>query len=263
MSADDEVIWAVRSLARELPSKQLLGWAAQLPSSAPSAAAAGPLVAMWAPGAGQHVDRFLRRWRERFPAVTGQALALALRAWVAATDEAPEIELTWSGPMPPSSNLRRTEQVLLQMIERAKKSLWIITYSAYDIEEVKTALQAAVARGVDVKFVLETEENGNLKGDPAKALGVGEGATVYVWPHEKRPVVNGKRGVLHAKAALRDDEELLITSANLTGYAMHLNIELGLALRGPGESTRLRRHMNDLIRRGDLAPAGDSSCRSP
>lgn len=111
---------------------------------------------------------------------------------------------------------------------------------------MKTALQAAIARGVDVRFVLETEENGNLKGDPAKALGVGHGATVCVWPREKRSEINGKRGVLHAKAALRDDEELLVTSANLTGNAMHLNMELGLFARGAGAVHQLSAHLTTL-----------------
>jgi len=130
--------------------------------------------------------------------------------------------------MPAGSTLRRTEQVLLEMIETAQRSLWIITYSAFDVADVKEALQAAVMRGVEVRFLLETQEDGALKGDPRKALGLDEHATVYVWPRDQRPEINGQCGVLHAKALIKDDSELLITSANLTGNAMHLNVEIGV-----------------------------------
>lgn len=249
--SDDPVIEAVRALAGKLSGAALIAWSAKLPNTAPTAGASAALVAPWATGAHAHVNRFLKRWRERFPEVSGEALGLSLRTWIAANEGVPEIELTWSGPMPTTSHLRRTEQVLLQMVEQAQESLWIITYSAYDVAEVKSALQAAVKRGVDVRFVLETEESGELKGDPAKALGVGEGAKVYVWPEDKRPKTESQRGVLHAKAAIRDDIELLLTSANLTGSAMHFNMELGIVIRGD-EARRAIEHLRALQLSGEL-----------
>ena len=58
-------------------------------------------------------------------------------------------------------------------------------------------------------------------------------AAVYVWPMDKRPIDgNGHHGSLHAKCAVADDAVLFVSSANLTAYALTLNMELGLLVQG-------------------------------
>jgi phosphatidylserine/phosphatidylglycerophosphate/cardiolipin synthase-like enzyme len=69
-----------------------------------------------------------------------------------------------------------------------------------------------------------------------------------VWPQEKRPRDEaGRFGSLHAKCAIADEEWLLVSSANLTMYAMNLNMELGLMIRGGNLPRITNRHFNNLI----------------
>jgi phosphatidylserine/phosphatidylglycerophosphate/cardiolipin synthase-like enzyme len=53
---------------------------------------------------------------------------------------------------------RRTEQVLLDLIEHAERSLILVTYSAYKVPRLVSALRAALDRGVSVTLILESPE---------------------------------------------------------------------------------------------------------
>jgi phosphatidylserine/phosphatidylglycerophosphate/cardiolipin synthase-like enzyme len=245
---------AIQALAEDVSGRVLEDWAAKLPDRPPTPEEMGRYLIPWAASARPRVRAFLDQWAADFPTVTGSAVALGIAAHL--IREPQPVEITWSGPMPAGSTLRRTEQVLLEMIETAQRSLWIITYSAYDVADVKEALQAAVKRGVDVRFLLETQEDGALKGDPQKALGLDDHATVYVWPRDQRPEINGQRGVLHAKAVIKDEAELLITSANLTGNAMHLNMEIGAIDPGASSARAVVGQVHGLVAEGSLRRLG-------
>ncbi|MFI5298708.1 MAG: hypothetical protein ACHREM_11475 [Polyangiales bacterium] len=52
-----------------------------------------------------------------------------------------------------------------------------------------------------------------------------------------------------------DDEALLVSSANLTGFALSLNMELGVILRGGELPRRVRRHFDGLFAAGVFAQA--------
>jgi phosphatidylserine/phosphatidylglycerophosphate/cardiolipin synthase-like enzyme len=60
-----------------------------------------------------------------------------------------------------------------------------------------------------------------------------------------------KYGSLHAKIAVSDNQ-LYITSANLTEYAMNLNMEMGVLLTGGKLLEQARYHFDDLIASGVL-----------
>lgn len=78
-------------------------------------------------------------------------------------------------------------------------------------------------------------------------------AEVYRWPLEQRPRDDeGRHGSLHAKCAVADRELLLISSANLTHYALSLNMELGLLVRGGPQPHEVDRHFRALIHQGAL-----------
>ena len=80
-------------------------------------------------------------------------------------------------------------------------------------------------------------------------------AEVYVWPQEMRPTDEaGHHGSLHAKCAVADDEYLFVSSANLTGYALTLNMELGLLVRGGPAPRTITAHFARLIGHGVLQP---------
>jgi cardiolipin synthase A/B len=63
---------------------------------------------------------------------------------------------------------------------------------------------------------------------------------------------------LHAKVAIGDQEILYISSANLTDYAMNLNMEMGIMVFGGKLPAQAQEHFDELIENGILAKiAGD------
>ena len=224
----------------ELPQPELRARAGQIVSEfMESAAAAGPWALAWALRSAESANRAER---------ARQAL-----------------ELVWTGPTPGAA-VRRTDQALLEVIGRARKKLLIVTYAAYDVATVREALLAAEARGVKLAFILESKEEsgGKVTFDAALALGfLASRCAVYVWPLERRPRdVQGRTGSLHAKCAVADEDVLFVSSANLTGFAHSLNMELGLLVTGGDLPGRVARHFGDLIGmnvlRRDMAAVGAS-----
>jgi cardiolipin synthase len=132
-----------------------------------------------------------------------------------------------------------------------------VSFAAYRVDVVPTELAAAAERGVVIRLILESGETGGgtLTFDAAKAFeALGDGVTFYVWPTEKRPVLERGRASLHAKAAIADDHTAFVTSANLTGHDIAENMELGLLVRGGAIPRRLSEHFRELIADGTLIP---------
>ena len=78
-----------------------------------------------------------------------------------------------------------------------------------------------------------------------------QAARLYVWPLARRLRDDrGRHGSLHAKVALADAQSMLISSANLTGHAMKLNMELGLLVRGGALPAQVEAHLERLVERG-------------
>ncbi len=59
---------------------------------------------------------------------------------------------------------------------------------------------------------------------------------------------------MHAKCAVADVSALLVSSANLTQYALNLNMELGLLVRGGDLPGRVVGHLRQLIEENILVP---------
>lgn len=79
--------------------------------------------------------------------------------------------------------------------------------------------------------------------------------SVYVWPPDKRPRdTAGRYGSLHAKCAVADEEAVLISSANLTEYALNLNMELGVLVHDGELPRRAVGHLRRLIEDKTLVP---------
>jgi phosphatidylserine/phosphatidylglycerophosphate/cardiolipin synthase-like enzyme len=55
---------------------------------------------------------------------------------------------------------------------------------------------------------------------------------------------------LHAKIALADGRAMLISSANLTEYAMTLNMEMGILVRGGSLPVQVEKHLKRLSEMG-------------
>ena len=78
---------------------------------------------------------------------------------------------------------------------------------------------------------------------------------VFTWPDEKRPINNGQHARLHAKCAVADGRRAYVSSANLAGYAMNHNLEVGYLVTGGPTPNALDRHLEALCASGHLVLA--------
>jgi phosphatidylserine/phosphatidylglycerophosphate/cardiolipin synthase-like enzyme len=207
------------------------------------------------------IEDFVDAWDRYAPHATPESMALALAAAEAAQfrgrQEEGIAELIWTGPAVERIPLRRTDQALLEVIQAARRTLLIVSFAVYRISAICKAIEQAGGRGVKVMICVEAP---HLRYEPdwkgmVHAFGHDtlRHAHVYVWPEEHRPQVpNGGLGVLHAKCAVADESLLFISSANLTEYAMNLNMELGILLRGGPLPGRVAAQFGGLIERGIL-----------
>jgi cardiolipin synthase len=199
------------------------------------------------------VTRLLKAWKAN-PGPSGLTVGSAVAAASHAHDEArrnPHLELVVSGPDSKSIKARRTEQVLLEWIGKATREILLVTYALYMYDDLRKALVAATARGVEVTVLTEDpQDNPSFNGNPAKEL---SGLIVQRlrWPADKRP----ETGVaLHAKVAVIDGSTAFITSANLTKRAAGNNLEVGVLIRGGDIPERLIAHVRELRTQGRLSP---------
>ena len=262
--AGDPILADVVALARALPRDLLTPVLdALMPSTTDRTGRPDGPPPPIPPALSDAFERLLAVAQSGSPGASPEALSLALRAaWEADERRRAEqsIELVWTGPSPPGSTLRRTDQVLLEVIEEARRCLHVVTFAAYRIPRVWASLLAATRRGVDLTIVLES--SGKVAFDPMVAIGADLmlAASVYAWPAEARPRDEaGHFGSLHVKCAVADDKHLLVSSANLTDFALELNMELGVSLRGGELPRRVADHLRYLIRAGILRPM---SCNS-
>ena len=157
------------------------------------------------------------------------------------------VEFVWTGPTTPFVATRRTEQVLLDLIERAAQELFIVSFVAYDVPSVIAAITDAIARGVDTRILVEASvsQGGSLLVDPVATMKKAvPAARLYVWTDRIHPFTNGR---VHAKLAVADTVSAFLTSANLTGHALEKNMEAGILLTGGDIPHRLRDHLHALI----------------
>jgi phosphatidylserine/phosphatidylglycerophosphate/cardiolipin synthase-like enzyme len=208
----------------------------------------------------QVVSNLVDVWQAEANGLDEKAMAIALSTAAhcqAKLRQELSAELVWTGPNPASLPLRRTDQALLQLIRAAQQDLLIVSFAIYNIPEIVKALMAAIDRGVDVRIVAEMPEasDGKIAYGVVTAFGsqILERVKVYNWQKEKRPVdEQGRYGSLHAKCAVCDGQHLFISSANLTEYAMSLNIEMGILIHNRSLSQQIIEQINTLISNNDL-----------
>ena len=162
------------------------------------------------------------------------------------------LELVWTGPLPEGSTFRRTDQALLQLIREATETLIIVSFAVYKIPEIVEALHQAINRGVNVQFVFEMPEasGGKINYGVLAVLGdrILSQSQLFIWAKEKRLIdASGKTGSLHSKLALADGHHLFISSANLTEYALSLNMEMGVIIHNQEFSEQVNQHIKKLI----------------
>jgi len=254
----------IRRVAQELPPSMLESVMTVISAcqKQPSDACKGQLLqklphTRWR----QTVTNLLEVWQLEAPKTSGEAIATAL-ATAAHCESAAKsdlsLEIVWTGPDGSGIPVRRTEQVLLQLIREAQHSLTIVSFAVYKVPEIAQTLVAAMNRGVYVTIIAETPEETS---DPVPfgieaGLGaeVAKRAQIYVWDRAKRPRdENGRCGSLHVKCAIADHHHLFVTSANLTGYALSLNMEMGVLVHSRELAGQMADHLEQLKRSGVLS----------
>lgn len=254
---------AINEFAAQLPAELLEKMAAALqqPSTDWARLRRQVTEVVPQPAVRDQVAAFLDQWHATAPEVTGDSLALALRVAAHAGRESrrsQSLELVWTGPDSQVIPLRRTDQALIQIINEARQKLTIVSFAVYKATAIMHALAQAAQRGVSITICLETPDasEGKIAFDTIKALGteIAQRAQLVVWPHDQRPhSPDGKHGSLHAKVAVADGTTLLISSANLTEYAMTLNMEMGILIRGGELPAKVEAHFTRLIEQRTLS----------
>ncbi|NBC72890.1 phospholipase D-like domain-containing protein [Paenibacillus sacheonensis] len=179
------------------------------------------------------------------------AFRTAIRTRNQLVSQMPKIDIVWTGPYPPTgANVRSTLAVLQEMIESAHKKILLVGYSlttgGASQMTVLEKLLGAVKRGCEVKIALH-DDGSNYKNLKA------------IWPKTlPSPILlrwAGRPGddmaSLHAKMLLIDQEDLLVTSANLTYHGLQSNIEVGARVSG-GTARQLADHFFSLEKSGIL-----------
>lgn len=158
-------------------------------------------------------------------------------------------ELVWTGPATGLVPVRHTVQVLAGLIDQAVHELFFVSFVAYDVPSIISALQRAVLRGVKLSVLVEQskEHGGNLTVDSLGKLRrkIPE-AKFYVWDRTELPESSLSASV-HAKCAVADSSVAFITSANLSDAAMERNMELGVLINHGPLPEQLHRHLNALV----------------
>jgi cardiolipin synthase len=150
--------------------------------------------------------------------LTGQLDAVAAGA---------KITPVWTGPESDGGHSRLTLAVVADLIDEAKRELFLASYATVPGVDVQQALQAAVERGVSVTLLLERQQD-NQKFHGHDNPFPGLTARRLAWPAAARP----PDASMHAKVLVVDRRTALVGSANLTGHALGRNLECGLLVRG-------------------------------
>lgn len=162
-------------------------------------------------------------------------------------DREMNVELVWTGPTTRFVPTRRTEQVLLDLIATARKDFILVSFVAYDVPSVVSALNEAASRGVRVRILLEASigHGGTLSYNPSAIMrSQVPTAEILTWQVKAEPFMDGK---VHAKVAVVDGARAFITSANLTGHALEKNMEAGVLVHGGAVPKVLSDHLQGLI----------------
>lgn len=249
-----ELLRAVSRAGRHLQPSHAARLARQLQSLQQPGNRMALLGLIAAPGYAKAVEPLLDSW-EAHPAVSGAALAVAVQAAAISHDDARtdlNLELVVSGPSTRVLHARRTEQVLVTLIQQAEREILLVTYSLKMYESLRAALAAAVARVVAITVLAEDHvDQPAFAGDPSAAL-AGIAVTRLRWPSDRRPKPWAS---LHAKVVVVDRVSALVTSANLTEVAAGDSFEAGFTVSGGDYPRRFAEHVDRLRSEGILITA--------
>lgn len=148
--------------------------------------------------------------------------------------------------------IARTKEETLKLLSGAQKSIYLMGYwLTQHVDYVIKALEAATSRGVKIVILADSEK---MFADPFlsawdKKL---KSPSIYVFKASKLRTETGDGIKMHAKTIIVDDERMMVTSANLTHYALNENIEVGVLVSGRASVSAVSKMVNSLIHNADL-----------
>ncbi len=187
-------------------------------------------------------DPRIGRWRDthirlRGPAVLTTQLVF-LGDWYWATRELPDLEWRPRFVAPegglsvlplatgPVGEIEGGTLFFIHSINRAVRRLWIASPYFVPDESVRTALQLAALRGVDVRIMLpERPDHKTVYLASFAYIEEMEAAGVRLFRYGA--------GFLHQKVMLVDDQLASVGTANLDNRSLRLNFELSMVVLGP------------------------------
>ncbi len=198
--------------------------------------------------------------------IAGSGAVAWLRAMDRATANVRKPDLVWSGPEAAGLHARDTRRVYEELLGSAERSVWACTYAFFDgpkaFEVLARRMEAAPALRVTLLLNIQRKRSDSTATEQLVRR-FAERFWQTDWPGSSRPRVfydpralepDGRRGVLHAKAVVADDEAVFITSANLTEAAWDRNIELGVLVRDRALALTVTGYFQNLIDRTLLKP---------
>lgn len=216
------------------------------------------LTSIYSPATKSMLNKLLDAWVQEFPQLPAQGLALVVQTSLLTLESSqwPSVELIWTGPSA-QFPLRRTDQALLELIDGAKQRLVLVSFAVYKVQAIIGALENALRRNVEVILCLEDAEESHGKvsfsGSKAFSSSLFRLASFYYWPIENRPhMQDGRFGSLHAKVVVADRAKVFLSSANLTEYAMDMNIEMGVIVEDANLSEQIDGLVSELLIQGIL-----------
>ena len=243
-----DLIATVLDLVSNGPPEHVAQLATSLGSLSAATEAKGASLAMPTPAARARVNALLSAWRRDptvSPAVLSGMLQGASAAYRAARAEQ-EVEIVWTGPSTQLVPTRRTEQVLLEVVDASRHKLFVTSFVLYKVTSVIAALTRASTRNVRISMLLEPSEK---DGGGVSVDGIATMRALLPAVRLLRWVDKGEEfagAAVHAKVAVCDEKLCFVSSANLTGHAMEKNMEAGLLVRGGATPRNLHLHLEAL-----------------
>ena len=168
------------------------------------------------------------------------------------------LDLVWTGPDADAGPIRRTEQVILEVIDSASQRVTIVSYAVYSIAHICGALVRAAGRGVRINVIVETRDKL-------------EGKNEYNTPFGARCRSGGLFDSLllaEAESWRRSEWQAGKPACQVRGRGRAMAVPLvgqsdrlrvfdqhgaGIAGAGWGLAGRVEKHFDRLIKRGVLA----------
>lgn len=195
--------------------------------------------------------------------ISPQHLALLLdqaaHAAEARLSAARDIEFVWTGIEGDNAHVRDTAVVVEQLFATAERSVVVSTFALYQGVRLFEALAKRMSErpSLSVRLFLHVERDEHDTRHDSEVLRDFAANFARQWPWGTKPAVyydprclstnHHERANWHAKCVLVDDQRAFVTSANLTEWAQHRDVEAGVLVHSAAFASQVRQQFDSLI----------------